>query len=496
MSSYESSDNDSESTVDVSTDGHGYSSSRCGSRTDRVESSDAENSDSTQLLTESVKEELYSRFEDEHKKQRQQQLVGEDQTTTNEVRRSSSRGKSSQSLKSSQSSTSSSSSSLAKKTKKKNRKEDRIMFTIKLGPEGKQDTPSPVDDDSPDVLAGNTGIDMSIQKQDVYPPVMDTKIEERKRESKYGSTSRKDKSNIQQQKKTKKKRRSSRKNDEGSKKERMTKKQKKSDSKRLADQRTGDNIISLSAGLNGNEQTNNIADKRMKQVGKERNTENKQSKFLKPQAMLMYNFFTPKHNNNKNRKAARSKSKRTNENDSENESVEDKTLETGEEAGRETNVIYSDEIDDFRTRLIANQNEMLKKHEKKVKTKAQRSLPRRILQQVKLPPVAESVKNGEVCKHCLKPLPFCDEVVYGEYCIARVFDFCKKHFFVSVDDITKKYKIAYTSASKFINYKHTGKLDTCDERIPPVCMLEKSYIEAIQIKGMRDAFNGWNSKMN
>ena len=64
-----------------------------------------------------------------------------------------------------------------------------------------------------------------------------------------------------------------------------------------------------------------------------------------------------------------------------------------------------------------------------------------------------------------------------------------------VEDITKKYKIAYTSTSKFINYKHTGKLDTCDERIPPVCMLEKLYIEAIQIKGMRDAFHRWNSKM-
>ena len=41
-----------------------------------------------------------------------------------------------------------------------------------------------------------------------------------------------------------------------------------------------------------------------------------------------------------------------------------------------------------------------------------------------------------------------------------------------------------------------GKFDTYNERIPPICMLEKSYIEAIQIKGMRDALNGWNNKMN
>ena len=147
--------------------------------------------------------------------------------------------------------------------------------------------------------------------------------------------------------------------------------------------------------------------------------------------------------------------------------------------------------------MIKNQNEMLTKFEKKSVTKALKTLPGRDLEaQVDLPPISQSIQEMERCKHCHKPLKVCDEVVYGEYCIARVFDFCKKHFYVSTDDITKKYRSAYTSSSRFINYKHTGKLDTCDERIPPLCMLEKSYIEAIQIKGMRDAFNGWNNKMN
>ena len=115
---------------------------------------------------------------------------------------------------------------------------------------------------------------------------------------------------------------------------------------------------------------------------------------------------------------------------------------------------------------------------------------------VDLPPMSDSVLQADKCKHCKKPLPACDEKVFGEYCIARVYDFCKKHFYVSIDDIARKYRIAYTGASKFVNYKQTGVLETCEEKIPPVCMLESSYIEAIEIKGMRDSFNGWDKKMH
>ena len=231
-----------------------------------------------------------------------------------------------------------------------------------------------------------------------------------------------------------------------------------------------DNIITPTKSTNETNETNET--KRRKKTKKKRKiSSTKKGRFMKPESRLMFSFFKKK-DKNKDRNDENSSPKK----------------------GRETN---SKEVRDFRKEVVKNQNEMLTKFEKKSVTKALKTLPRRDLEShVDLPPISQSIQEMERCKHCHKPLKVCDEVVYGEYCIARVFDFCKKHFYVSTDDITKKYRSAYTSSSRFINYKQTGKLDTCDERIPPVCMLEKSYIEAIQIKGMRDAFNGWNNKMN
>ena len=109
--------------------------------------------------------------------------------------------------------------------------------------------------------------------------------------------------------------------------------------------------------------------------------------------------------------------------------------------------------------------------------------------------LSSSVINGEICIHCKKQVDICDEKIYGEYCIARCFDYSDKHFYTSNEAVIKVYKRSYTSAARFIDYVNQGYLDKRDERTPPQCMLETSFVEALQINAWNERVGQWKKKM-
>ena len=138
----------------------------------------------------------------------------------------------------------------------------------------------------------------------------------------------------------------------------------------------------------------------------------------------------------------------------------------------------------------------LKRLEKNARARAHRTKPKMLYLNGQQPTNTQATNYHDLCPHCRNPKPFCDELVYGEYCVARTCAYSRRHDYVSDSAITRVYRRAYTSASKFIIFRNRGQLIDEDERIPPRCMLDGSYIEALQANAWRSVLMNIERKMN
>lgn len=155
--------------------------------------------------------------------------------------------------------------------------------------------------------------------------------------------------------------------------------------------------------------------------------------------------------------------------------------------------------------LVKKKEDELKRLERNARNRAQRAKPKCFYAKYNLQPEQRHTNSHtrtkgqgqDLCPHCGNPVSFCDEVVYGEYCVARTCEYSSRHKFVSDDVITRVYRRAYNGASRFIIFRNQNVLLPGDqERIPPRCMLDNSYIDALQANSWKEHLDHMKKMMS
>lgn len=91
------------------------------------------------------------------------------------------------------------------------------------------------------------------------------------------------------------------------------------------------------------------------------------------------------------------------------------------------------------------------------------------------------VKTPE-CPKCFQKLNVCQEVLYGKYCIANVWelwdDFGR---LTTINNVEKRYRNAYQDAVRVQSYLKHSILRRRNGLEPPPCMLDGSFVKAVNL---------------